>query len=165
MSAEKVHADPNVGFQFAVTFHQNDLMGGPRTKIPLCAGAFSEVSGLEATMTPFTFNEGGRNYGMLHRVGHVDFGTVILKRGMTKGRDLWKWFELVNQTAASAVRLDVKIQMRDAANQPVLMWKLLRALPVKFKAADLSAMRGTEVAIEELHLVHEGFEFVPGGGA
>jgi phage tail-like protein len=165
VSAEKVQADPFFGFQFAVTFHQNNLMGGSRTKIPLCEGAFSEVTGIEATMTPFSFNEGGRNYGMQHRVGHVDFGTVILKRGMTRGRDLWKWFELVHQTAAYMTRMDVKIQMRDAANEPILTWMLVRALPVKFKAADLTAKGATEVAIEELHLVHEGLEFERGGKA
>jgi phage tail-like protein len=165
MSAEKVQAAPFVGFQFEVTFHQNDLTGGNITQVPLCAGAFSEISGLEATMTPFTFSEGGRNYGMMHRAGSVDFATVILKRGMTKSRDLWKWFELVNQAGRIATRMDVSIQMRDAANQPVATWKLLRALPIKFKAADLVATRTTEVAIEEVHIVHEGLELQLRGGA
>jgi tail tube protein gp19 len=40
-------------------------------------------------------------------------------------------------------------------------WKLLRAMPVKMKLADLSAS-SQELAVEELHLVHEGiFETVP----
>ena len=163
--SEQMQTYPYFGFQFEVTFHQNNLTPGPRTKIPLCKGAFSEVSGIEASMTPATFTEGGRNYGMMHRAGPVDFATVILKRGMTKGRDLWKWFELVNQTGGLATRLDVKIQMRDASNKPVLTWKLIRALPVKFKAADLNGVRTNEVAIEELHLVHEGLEFEKGGGS
>ena len=161
--SENIQAYPLFGFQFEVAFYQNNLDSGPRTKIPLCKGAFSEVSGIEATMTPATFTEGGRNYGMMHRVGPVDFATVILKRGMTEGRDLWKWFELVNQSGTLAMRLDVKIQMRNASNQPVLTWKLIRALPVKFKAADLNGARTSEVAIEELHLVHEGLEFEKGG--
>jgi len=37
----------------------------------------------------------------------------------------------------------------------LLRWKLLRAMPIKFKAGDLSA-KATEVVVEELHLVHEG---------
>lgn len=164
MSTIKVQADPLIGFQFEVFFHQADLSGGPRTLVPLCAGAFSEVSGLEATMTPFSIAEGGHNYGLQHRVGSVDFATVILKRGMTQTRDLWKWFELVHISGALTMRLDVSIQMRDAANQPILIWDLRRALPVKFKAADLLATRATEVAIEELHIIHEGLEMRPGGG-
>ena len=39
----------------------------------------------------------------------------------------------------------------------MLTWTLENAMPVKFKAGDLNA-RGTEVAIEELHLVHEGLK-------
>ena len=98
MSTEKVQAYPLFKFQFEVTFHQNNLSSGPRTKIPLCRGAFSEVSGIEATMAPATFTEGGRNYGMIHRAGPVDFATVILKRGMTQGRDLWKWASSLSRT-------------------------------------------------------------------
>jgi len=39
--------------------------------------------------------EGGRNYGVIQRSGLVTFATVVLKRGMTTTRDLYKWFELV----------------------------------------------------------------------
>jgi phage tail-like protein len=39
----------------------------------------------------------------------------------------------------------------------VRTWHLDRALPVKFKSSDLNA-RGAEIAIEELHLVHEGLK-------
>ena len=46
----------------------------------------------------------------------------------------------------------------------MLTWVLERALPVKFKAADLNA-KGTEVGIEELHLAHEGLRLeLPGAG-
>ena len=47
----------------------------------------------------------------------------------------------------------------DPAGEPVLTWKLARALAIKFKAADLNA-RGTEVGVEELHLAHEGLTLV-----
>jgi phage tail-like protein len=42
----------------------------------------------------------------------------------------------------------------------VLSWKLEKALPVKFKAADLNA-KNTEIGIEELHLAHEGLSMLP----
>jgi phage tail-like protein len=88
----------------------------------------------------------------------VSFATVILKRGMTTTRDLWKWFQLV-AGGAYAYRLSAEITMQDLEGQPVVTWKLARALPIKFKAADLNA-RGTEVGIEELHLAHEGLSLV-----
>jgi phage tail-like protein len=54
--------------------------------------------------------------------------------------------------------------MQDAAGDPVVTWGLERAMPVKFKAADLNA-RGTEIGIEELHLAHEGLKLLDTGGA
>ena len=50
--------------------------------------------------------------------------------------------------------------MRNVRGDPVLVWVVERALPVKFKAADLNA-RGGEVGIEELHLAHEGLRLEP----
>jgi phage tail-like protein len=153
---------PVFAFQFEVTFYKEILEQAQSTAVPLCAGAFSEVSGLEATMHPASIPEGGRNYGMHQRVGPVDFATVILKRGMTRGRDLWKWFELVNLGASMTFRLNVYIKMMDSQQNAVMTWKLVRALPVKFKVADLGGVKTTEVAIEELHLVHEGLELEAG---
>ena len=56
-------------------------------------------------------------------------------------------------------RMEVEIEMRNGRDEPVLRWALRRALPVKFKAADLDA-RGTKIGIEELHLAHEGLVLV-----
>ena len=41
----------------------------------------------------------------------------------------------------------------------MLAWKLAQAMPIKFKAADLNG-KGTDVAIEELHLAHEGLSLL-----
>jgi len=43
-----------------------------------------------------------------------------------------------------------------AATQVIrAIWRLRNAMPVKFRAGDLNA-KGSDVAVEELHLVHEG---------
>jgi phage tail-like protein len=36
-----------------------------------------------------------------------------------------------------------------------MIWKMRKALPTRFKAADLNA-KATEVGVEELQFVHEG---------
>lgn len=150
-------------FRFQVDFMEDTLgNGGTGGDVPLCSGAFSECTGLEATMEPKVIKEGGRNYGPAQRAGQVSFSTVILKRGMTTTRDLWRWYELVTSNNAYAYRLSVHISMfgpSASADTPILTWKLARALPIKFKAADLNA-KGTEVGIEELHLAHEGLTLV-----
>lgn len=146
-------------FRFHVDFKQDALRGKPRaSSVPLCSGAFSECTGLEATMEPKEIKAGGLNWGPAQRAGPVTFATVVLKRGMTSTRDLWQWFQLVGG-GAYAYRLSAEIQMRDTRDRTVLTWVLRRALPVKLKAAELNA-RGTEVGVEELHLAHEGLHLI-----
>ena len=153
-------------FNFHVAFSRDPIATGSAGsadnnapaggEVALCQGAFSELTGLEATMEPRTIREGGRNWGSLQRPGAVNFATVVLKRGITPARDLWWWFELLGQGGYVA-RLKADIELRDIEGQRVMGWTLRRALPVKFKAADLNA-RATEVGVEELHIVHEGLE-------
>lgn len=148
------HAPLHV-FRFHVRFDQH---GGSAGAVPLCQGAFAECSGLEATMEPKQIQPGGSNYGAIQRAGPVSFATVVLKRGFTTSPDPWQWFQLV-AGGGYGYRLDVQVEVQNSAGQPVLTWGLTRALPVKFKAADLNA-RGTEVGVEELHLAHEGLSLV-----
>lgn len=149
-------------FRFQVEFRRDntDRTFKPSTPVVICSGAFSECTGLEATMEPKTIKAGGVNYGGIQRAGRVSFATVVLKRGMTSTRDLWEWFQTVNLTGAYAYRLAVDITLEDTAGKPVIQWSLVRALPVKFKAADLNA-KGGEIGVEELHLVHEGLYMAP----
>ena len=176
-------------------------------------GAFSEISGLEATMEHKVIKEGGRNYGPAVRIGQVSFATVILKRGIVEVDNLWNWWALFtgadgasNPYPLPTNRCDVLIGLIglkpfsaepdkpkegeyhykdsqdtmfgkttvqvDAYNtfgrkpaepakpiHPVpeirAVWRLRNAMPVKFRVGDLNA-KGNDVAVEELHLVHEG---------
>ncbi len=142
-------------FRFQVTF--SEQAGKSKAEKPggeICSGAFAECSGLEGTMEPKVIKEGGRNWGVVQRSGPVTFATVILRRGMTRNRELWNWFS-ETQRGIYAHRLVAVITMYDPHGDPVLAWRLDEALAIKFKSADLNA-RSTEISIEELHLVHEG---------
>ena len=151
---------PLTAFRFHLRFKKVDPHGTPGEDVAVCSGAFSECTGLEATMEPKVIKAGGSNYGAAQRVGTVSFATVVLKRGMTATRDLWNWFQLVGG-GAYAYRLSAEIEMQDSAGKPAITWSLDRCMPVKFKAADLNA-KGNEVGIEELHLAHEGLRLVAG---
>jgi len=146
-------------FRFHVTFKRADGNTGPES---VCNGAFAECTGLEATMEPKLIKAGGMNYGAAQRAGTVSFATVVLKRGMTKTRDLFKWFQLVGG-GAYKYRLSAEIAMQNTAGDTVVTWGLDKCLPVKFKAADLNA-KGTDIGIEELHLAHEGLRLLDAGG-
>ena len=154
---------PFPGFAFFVAFQQaggGDFAPFAGVAEPI-VGGFSEVAGLEATMEPKVIKEGGRNYGPVQRAGPVSFSTVVLKRGIVASRQLWAWWSLfagaddaANGGWAAANRADVTISLI-RGDTALVGWKLTNAMPTKFRIADLNA-KGGEVAIEELHLVHEG---------
>lgn len=147
---------PLHAFRFQVDFSEQMLNSDKSEEIVVSSGSFSECTGLEATVEPKVIKEGGRNWGHAQRMGPVTFATVILKRGMTTNKHLWNWFDFLGNREGYAHRMNVMVTMFDNAGYGVLSWKLNSALPVKFKAADLSAKDGTQIAIEEIHLAHEG---------
>lgn len=139
-------------------------------------GAFSDVSGLEATMEHKVVNQGGDNYGSRMLAGRVSFSTVVLKRGIARSQSLWRWWAMFagadmrdDAKPIRANRCDVLIGLiaprgsfsgdEESDTPPerraAIGWKLENAMPVKFRVGDLSS-KGSEIAIEELHLVHEG---------
>ena len=139
-----------IPFRFRVT-----LFDSADVSQELCQGAFSEVSGLEASMTPKTHKEGGRNWGEVQLSGPVTFPPVILKRGITDIDHLWNWFETTTRSANYGLRYSGMIEVFLPSGEPALRWNLINVLPTKFKGPDLSAT-ASQVAVEELHLVHEG---------
>lgn len=160
MTTEWPRTYPNYVFNFDVVFSEVTLPDGGSaggSDLRLCGGAFTEVSGLEATMEPKVIKEGGRNFGAVQRVGPVTFATVVLKRGVSQINDLWKWFELVAGGGTSK-RLTATITVYDLQREPVYRWRLLRAMPTKFKTADLNAT-SSAIGVEELHIAHEGLEW------
>lgn len=143
-------------FRFKVEFRSDSVTGQAGSdQLDVCSGAFSECTGLEATMEVKNIKEGGRNYGAAMRAGVTSFATVVLKRGISENKALWTIYNTV-ATGIFAPRLQVTINVLNHDGTGVVRsWQLRRAMPVKFKFADLNA-RGTEVGIEELHLAHEG---------
>jgi phage tail-like protein len=162
MSAEEL-LPPLQVFRFHVRFKRVSGAGAGAGPEDVCSGAFSECTGLEATMEPKVIKAGGMNYGAVQRAGAVTFATVVLKRGMTRTRDLFTWFQLV-AGGAYAYRLSAEIEMRNGAGDTTLVWGLDNYMPVKFKAADLNA-KSNDVGVEELHLAHEGLRLFDRGGA
>ena len=146
-----------IPFRFRVALYDGE---GGRL---LCRGAFSEVSGLEATMAPKTLREGGRNWGEVQLAGPTSFAPVILKRGITEVADLWNWFDVSTRQSNHALRLSgtIDVYHPQDPDKQLLRWRITNALPTRFKGPDLSST-ASQVAIEELQLVHEGLELERG---
>jgi phage tail-like protein len=160
MTWSRPNVQPFLPFNYDVVFNDVTLPdGGAGTggELRLCGAAFSEVTGLEATMEPKVIKEGGRNFGVVQRAGPVTFATVVLKRGVSRTSDLWKWFELL-AGGSTRKRLTATITVYDPARVALMKWRLVRALPTKFKTSDLNATT-TSIGLEELHIAHEGMQY------
>ena len=128
----------------------------------LCSGQFSEVTGFELTMEPKALQEGGRNWGELQRSGITKFAPMVLKRGVTSVNDLWSWFDASTRGSNYGYRLHGEIivlgnPINGKQENPVMTWRLEGVMATKFKGPDLNST-ANQVAIEEIHLVHEGLE-------
>ncbi len=128
-------------------------------------GAFQECSGLEVEMDVQEYLEGGRNDGVIRRVGRGKYSPIILKRGMFYGpggaanRDLWNWIQKVIAGDRPVARYDGVITVFSRGERPSATWVFDRGLPMKVRGPELNAKTG-EVAIEELHIAHEGLRLV-----
>ena len=120
---------------------------------PICDAAFSRCDGLEASMEPFTYQEGGRNQRQYHRPGPVTYSQISLRRGMSDNLQLWHWFELAGRPGRKAAA-NGEITIHDASGTPQVTFMLKNCLPVRLRAPGLDAQE-TQIAIEELVLVCE----------
>src|SRR5437763_14924728 len=106
-------------FRFQVKLRKSPAgQSGPQTPTDsptgtaLADGAFQECSGLEVEMDVQEYQEGGRNDGVIRRIGRAKYSNLVLKRGMFYGgagavnRDLWDWLQGVVGGKLPAARYD-----------------------------------------------------------
>lgn len=138
-------------------------------------GGFQECSGLELEADIREYLEGGRNDAVVRRVGRVKLQPLVLKRGMflrpataapgaTADRvipDLWLWFQNMVRGTLPVPRFDGVIEVRGPqGTRPRATWRFVRGLPLKVVGPAMNARTG-EIAIEELHVAHEGLWLEP----
>jgi len=125
------------------------------------AGGFSECTGLDLTLQPEEYKEGGNNGSVLKFASRASWSNIVLKRGITHSSALWDWhFSFVE---GQGRRRDGVIVLLDGARAPVQTWYFRRGLPVKYSGPSLNAT-ASSVAIEVIEIAHEGIHQVPGTG-
>jgi phage tail-like protein len=158
-------------FRFAVTL---SLSPGADPSAPPASGAggpaamlgngyFAECNGLDLEADVKEYLEGGRNDGVVRRVGRVKLVPIVLKRGMfVPGDDaradaaLWGWITGMTGGTLPVPRYDGLVQIFSADRTRVTAeWSFQRGLPLKVTGPTLNAKSG-DIAMEELHIVHEG---------
>jgi phage tail-like protein len=149
-------------FRYKVTLSRVTT-GGLDPAVLGTEGGFAECSGLELEADVREYLEGGRNDGVVRRVGRVKLSPIVLKRGMFSAdrdspanTDLWAWLTRMVSGVLPVSRYDGRIQILDPRGLTALAtWTFDRGLPQKVTGPTLNARTG-EIAVEELHIVHEG---------
>ena len=74
-------------------------------------------------------------------------------------RDLWDWLQGVVSGRRPVRRYDGIIEVMSVGEEVVATWTFDRGLPARIRGPELNAKTG-EIAIEELHIAHEGLRLV-----
>jgi len=119
---------------------------------------FKEASGFDSeseVITHKSIDANGRPYTR-NVVGGLKWSNITLKRGVDESLDIWKWRKDTIEKGADASRVDGKIELLDIAGGTIATYQFRQGWPVKYVAATLDASTNN-VALEELHICHEGF--------
>lgn len=116
---------------------------------------FTEVSGLDVQTDPIEYRDGASpEYTKIKMPGMQKYSNITMKRGSFQGdNDFFVWW---NTVALNTIeRRNVTISLLNENHEPVIVWKVKNAWPIKVQSTDLKA-DGNEVAIETIELAHEG---------
>ena len=128
--------------------------------------AFSEVSGIEASVDVVEFRQGNaHSLAPVKIPGLVKHGNITLKMGYTIGNGFKTWIqECVSETRGAMPRKTVTIELLDIRNgspnsayetiKENITWILKEAWVTKYSGPDLNAS-ASEVAIETVELAYE----------
>jgi phage tail-like protein len=131
-------------------FHFTVQWGGTRI-------GFSEVSGLTQENQAIEYRDGDfKEYSTIKMPGLRKFSNITMKRGIVKSdNEFFKWLSTVKLNTVE--RRDLVISLLNEEHNPVMVWKVQNAFPVKVDGPGLKAS-GNEVAIESIEIAHEGLE-------
>jgi phage tail-like protein len=84
---------------------------------------------------------------------------MIYSDGGSVNRELWDWLQNVVAGVRPVDRYDGTVEVMSTGMTVAATWRFDRGLPLKIRGPELNAKTG-EVAIEELHIAHEGLRLV-----
>lgn len=142
--------NPYGAFNYLVSLGEGD-------EVSVVAG-FSDVSGLGQELSYSDYRNGNEKFNTVRKVANTyKNDDITLKRGLIGSLGLFEWFKRVRE--GDYEPRQVTITLLDEARQPVATFRLKNAQPKKWVGPTLAAKGGGEVAMEELHLVHEGVDY------
>ena len=166
LSETPVRPDPVMSRNFIITLLDRSREAVGKSLVlslafDVALGGFSECSGLEMSMEPEEYKEGGNNGRVLQFANRVKWSNIILKKGIGAGSALWDW--QYGFVEGKGKRRDGMIALLTDLKLPTRIWYFRKGLPVKYSGPTMNAAENL-VAIEEIHIAHEGIYQVPAAG-
>lgn len=138
--------DMALGFRFGVFFFAGGLIPNPLDI------RFQRVAGLSAEITTTTVDEGGQNL-YTHRLPQkISYGNLTLERGFVIGSPLNIEFNVAMSLFKFAPS-NVMVTLLNDDGVPLAAWLFLKAFPVKWSTADLSASED-KIVIDTMELAY-----------
>ena len=132
-----IHQDPLPSFNFLV------IVTGVSDDGSDVLGAFSEVSGLEASLPAIKYRTGAETITEHQIPGKVEYPNIVCKKGSTGDIRFWNWI------------VEGAVVLLDENRQEYLRYTFSRAWPTKFTGPSLNA-NTNDIALETLEIAHEG---------
>ncbi|TVR38449.1 MAG: phage tail protein [Bacteroidia bacterium] len=129
-------------------FHFQVEWGGTRI-------GFTEVNGLTVENEVIEYREGSSpEYSKIKMPGMQKYGNITLKRGTFQSdNEFFNWLNTVKLNTIE--RRNITISLLNEEHEPVVVWKVKSAWPVKVDTTDLKS-DASETAVESIELAHEG---------
>lgn len=137
--------DVNLGFRFTVSIDGVNYAAFTECQLPSLSLETDEVK------------EGGQNAYSHKLAKRVNAGTVTLRHGISKNRELLNWYLQIMQGNVETASRDISIIVINGSHQVIMTFTFRNAIPVKWSGPSLKAGDGA-VALEELELAYHGFE-------
>jgi phage tail-like protein len=119
---------------------------------------FQKVRGLSATVKTTPLTEGGQNLYTQQLLVGVEYGNLVLERGMVVGSPL----NLEVNAALSLFKFNpsnVLVTLFNENTEPVSAWLFVKAYPVKWATSDLDAME-KNLVIDTLELSYSRMQIL-----
>jgi|SRR5882757_3866903 len=119
-------------------------------------GSWTKAEGLDVTWDVADYRAGDAGNQRWFFPASTKYSQVRLSRAASQG-DSQKVKDWLSQTSFHHTGgMEVQIVLHDSSTKKVLDWHLKNAMPAKWSIANFEA-GGSNVAIETLEFVHEGF--------
>jgi phage tail-like protein len=175
--------DPIRNFRFLVKFSQHSTPSDATKALKDITFGFTSVGGFGVTTDAIPYREGGYNTTVHQIPGQTSFSPITMSRGVVLGSSQnWTWMKNLFRTVQGSdnraidqdFRCDIEVQVlahpiaynpatgnTDTEDTVVQRFKVYNAWITTVAYSDLNA-GDNAIMVEQIQLVHEGFEMTLG---